>query len=208
MSRSKEGRTLETCEPLAAYFVERMIINKKHLELDDLVFTESFNHALNGYPRNDKERDTSNDWTPEEVIVLLSQLMQRDNVNFQALRAKRSRIPKNEWAAVDSAITIVLGGERIEARQQRRKSLHDHAEYIREIEALRISMKTPPSPQMRKSVPIVLRVSPETRARTPKKKKEKWTMNLTMMTPRVTKPVPKRKVDSRRAEIAYSLVRE
>ncbi|SPO02866.1 uncharacterized protein DNG_05543 [Cephalotrichum gorgonifer] len=177
MTRSREGRTHETCENLVQYFIGRLVLNKGHHDLNDLDFAESFNHALNGYPKKGEARDVSNDWTPEEVTALLAELMTREKADFPALRRERSHIPINEWRAIDSAIVIAMGVEGIEGREERRRRMSVHAEYIKEVERVRNMRRKAAVVTTRKPKgAVVLRLGSDRRPKAPKR--VAWTMDI------------------------------
>lgn len=180
-TRSQAGRTLDTCINLVSYFINRAIDINQHYVLDDVALTEKFNWWQNSTARSKALRDTSRDWTADEVIVLLVEVLQRGKVDLAVIRGERGAPGVGYWRAVDSAASLALGLDTLREREDRRVAMRNYAEFVeqeRRGEAImREDMRARRPMPYRRPPPLVLRPPPGRRAKNGQEKR--WKMEVT-----------------------------
>ena len=129
-TRTRPGRTLDTCTNLVYYFIHRAIDINHHYDYHDVVITERFNWWQNGTARSKGPRDTTQNWTAEEVIVLLIEALQRKKVDLAAIREERGALTVGYWLAVDSAASLALGLDTLQEREDRRVLMRNYAAFV------------------------------------------------------------------------------
>lgn len=129
-TRSRVGRSLDTCTNLAYYFINRAMDRSQRYTLDNVAFTKTFNWWKNSTAREKGPRDTSRDWSAEEVIALLVEALQRGKVDLVAIRDERGALGVGDWGAVDSAASLALGLDTFQEREDRRVAMRDYAALV------------------------------------------------------------------------------
>lgn len=185
-TRSQAGRTLDTCVRSALYIIDRAIDINYHYNHDDVAFTEWFNLYQNATAEGKGPRDTTRDWTAEEVIVLLIEALQREKVDLAAVREKRGARTVRRWRAVDSAASIALGLDILQGREDRRALMRHYAavaEQERREDAVRQEESRARRPMpYRRPPPSVFILPRGTRAKNRRKNEGKggWKMEVTL----------------------------